>query len=183
MARKKKQETVLEVDTTEVVIDNNEEVIKDNPDVSYCEETSTLSIKKDGKTVDIICPEQLSSEYTQIVNKFIPVEQSVSVGKYNINSQSVIDDLNKVEDNSLEIVHCYNLFKESKNHEETMELLLNKLKTGTQCFIADDTVDLRTLMNNRRLWIKFANYGFKIFNHNYWFEHKNVSIALIGKVA
>lgn len=176
MARKKKQETVLEVDSTEVVLDD------DINNVEYNEETSTLSIKKDGKTFDMVLPTQLPSEYIQLVNKFIPTEKSISIGKYNINSQTVISDLNKVENDSLEIVHCYNLFKESKNYEETMELLLNKLKAGTQCFIADDTVDLRTLMNNKRLWVKFVNYGFKIFNHKYWFEHKNISIALIGKV-
>ena len=150
---------------------------------SYDENTGHFTAEKDdGENMDMFVPSVLTSDYCVIAKKFVDVYNGVSIGRYSAGTYKTIDydEMGKLDDTSLESVHCYNII--SEHGVEMLEKVLTKLKRGGRCFIVDEKCDLRTILNTvDGIGIRFCDYGYRLFNHHYWFSHKNMSIALIMK--
>lgn len=181
MARKKKQEVVLEVEDTEVVIEETQ----DKQEVSVETKENSVVIGNTGKKVEMFVPTQLPMMYCKLMPKFINVNDAVSIGNYNIGSQKVysLDEIDKIEDNSLSTIHCYNVLSDSKDAELTFSKIANKLKVGGECIICDESVDTRPLVTkHNELSYRFCGRACDMFNHEYWYRHKTISLCLFRKV-
>lgn len=182
MARKKKQEVVLEVEDTEVVIDETQEK-QENIIVEPDDERVVIGNKCN--KVEMFVPTQLPVMYCKLMPKFINVDESVSIGNYNIGSQKVysLDEIDKIEDNSLSTIHCYNVLSDSKDAELIFSKIANKLKSGGQCIMCDESIDIRPFINkHNELAYRFCGRAHDMFNHEYWYRHKTISLCLFGKV-
>ena len=202
MAPRRKQTVNNQVETTEItqpVIEVSDEIISidldedehikpkkiEKPVVkhSYNETTGKFTAeKKDGSKLEMNTPTVLPDEYCVLARKFVPVKNGVSIGKYSVGSYKNIDynELDKVPDCSLDAVHCYNIC--SEKNVEMIQKVISKIRIGGRCFIVDTSVDLRNVVNNMvGANIILCGYGYKIFNHKYWHDNKNISIALISK--
>lgn len=150
---------------------------------SYNETTGKFTAeKKDGSKLEMNTPTVLPDEYCVVARKFVPVNSGVSIGKYSVGSYKNIDysELDKVPEGGLDSVHCYNIF--SEQNLEMFQKVLSKIRFGGKCFIVDTSVDLRNVFNKMvGIHIIFCGYGYKMFNHKYWHDNKNISIALITK--
>ena len=70
----------------------------------------------------------------------------------------------------------------SEQKPEMIQKVLSKLKLGGKCFIVDTSADLRNTVNNMvGVHVRLCDYGYRLFNHKYWHDHKNISIAWITK--
>lgn len=150
---------------------------------SYDESTGKFTAeKKDGSKLEMNTPTVLPDEYCVLARKFVPVKNGVSIGKYSVGSFKTLDynELDKVADGSLDAVHCYNMISEQK--PDMIQKVLSKLKLGGKCFIVDTSADLRNTINNMvGVHVRLCDYGYRLFNHKYWHDHKNISIAWITK--
>ena len=150
---------------------------------SYNETTGKFTAeKKDGTKLELNAPTVLPDEYCVIARKFVPVNYGVCIGKYTVGSFKNIDysELDKVPEGSLDAVHCYNIFSEQKL--DMIQKVLSKIRFGGRCFIVDTSVDLRNVLKNMvGIHIIFCGYGYTMFNHKYWHDNKNISIAWITK--
>lgn len=150
---------------------------------SYSENTGKFTAeKKDGRKLEMSTPTLLPDEYCVIARKFVNAKSGVSIGKYSVGGYKNIscNELDNVPEGSLESVHCYNIF--SEQNPEMIKKVVSKLKFGGRCFVVDTSVDLRSVLKHLvGVRVIFCGYGYKMFNHKYWHDNKNVSIAWIAK--
>lgn len=135
-----------------------------------------------GEKLEMFVPTVLPSEYCIIVRKFLSVNNGVSIGKYSVGTHKTVDygELEQIKDGSLESIHCYNIV--SERNVDVLKKAISKLKLGGKCFIVDSNIDLtKVIPEIEKIGVRFCGYGYRLFNHKYWFEHKNMSIAFVTK--
>lgn len=173
----------ITIEIDDDIIPQKKEPVKQSVKHSYDDKNCTFTaVKEDGKKLEFYTPELLSNDYCTLIRKFISLSQGVSIGKYSAGTYKTIsyDELENVPDGSLIYAHCYNTVSET--NISVLEKVISKLKFGGKLFVADTSTDLtKVLQNINNIGVRFCGYGYKIFNHNYWHNNKNISIALVTK--
>jgi len=184
----------IEVDDEPIVLDDRQEEVKPEikqvvkaevPEIKheYDDKVGKFTAEKDnGEKLEMFTPTVLPSEYCVIVRKFLSVNNGVSIGKYSVGTHKTVDygELDNVKPNTLESIHCYNIVSECG--VDMLRTAISKLKPGGKCFIVESSRDLTKVITKLKdINVRFCGYGFRLFNHNYWHNHKNMSIALIMK--
>ena len=183
----KQPQIEIEVDEEPIVIEESKPETPKEQEIKhfYNEITGKFTAEKktDGKTekLEMFMPEILPVEYCMLVKKFMSVNNGVSIGKYSVGTHATVSygDIDKIADNSIICGHCYNIVSECG--VETLEKVISKIKYGGKLFVVDNNTDLTSTVSKLKLNTRFCGYGFKLFNHKYWHDHKNISIALILK--
>ena len=186
------KETVQPVIDIEVEEENNSvfedelhsvEPVKEPVKHSYDKDTGHfVAEKQTGEKLDMFMPTNLPNDYCIIARKFIDLNTAISVGNHCAGTHKSMDynEFEALDDNTVDSAHCYNILSEFG--VDRLQMVLSKLKRGGKCLVTDEKVDLTKVVNNMvGIYTRVCGYGYKLFNHRYWFDHKNMSIALIIK--
>lgn len=172
------EESVIEDDTPSVE-PVNESVVEH----SYDKDTGHfVAEKQTGEKLDMFMPTNLPNDYCIIARKFIDLNTAISVGNHCAGTHKSMDykEFEALDDNTVDSAHCYNIV--SDFGVDRLQMVLSKLKRGGKCLVTDEKTDLTKVVNNMvGVYTRVCGYGYKLFNHHYWFDHKNMSIALIIK--
>lgn len=188
-----KKQTVAKVEpaqnSIELDVENDEDkdVVIDEliPPVkhSYDNKIGCFTAEKDnGEKLEMFIPEILPSDYCMLVRKFMCLNNAVSIGKYSVGTHACVDygELENAQDEIYYGEHCYNIVSECG--VEFLEKALAKLKSGGRCFVVDSNINLEEIAYKLKgMHVRFVGYGYKLFNHRYWHNHKNMSILLLIK--
>lgn len=173
-------ELIFEDDTPST---SNETIKEPVVEHSYDKDTGHfMAEKQTGEKLDMFMPTNLPNDYCIIVRKFIDLNTAISVGNHCAGTHKSMDykDFEALDDNSVDYAHCYNII--SDFGVDRLQMVLSKMKHGGKCLVTDEKVDLTKILNNMvGIYTRVCGYGYKLFNHRYWFDHKNMSIALIIK--
>ena len=176
----------IEVEEESVIDDDTPSVEPVNESVvehSYDKDTGHfVAEKQTGEKIDMFMPTNLPNDYCIIARKFIDLNTAISVGNHCAGTHKSMDynEFEALDDNTVDSAHCYNIV--SDFGVDRLQMVLSKLKRGGKCLVTDEKTDLTKVVNNMvGIYTRVCGYGYKLFNHRYWFDHKNMSIALIIK--